>query len=319
MSFRSDKLPLDQMLPHQLRMLSRSKSKVQNVIVLANEPPWVLGDTSNQSRSLQQLTDVAKVIRVNYSLLNSTSFLRRFLIFDKESRNISVGSLLHRQPMNGIRNGPMFASNLHGMLHFLDQCVSAPNDTDLCVYFDPDVFVHRRQGMHLEKDFLEGASEVFAKNPHVILVSPPNVCDYFSSGPSTGGCTANRSWVSQRHQILNRTRLMSALPFHVGKPFVTAAWPYFETWFSSGLKGRFAIMKCGSFGFVVHPPGPDDKQDAGLRWLSSTQPGSNTSTIVSGTAELIRRIEAGRVTNVTNVSCWNMEPSYDRVMSGMAW
>merc|ERR1719382_799318 len=99
-----------------------------------------------------------------------------------------------------------------GMLSVMHRCLDS--DAEICVYLDPDIFLHKGG-----RGIVDVAPEVFAHHPHLIVLEPPSLCEVSGTVDATSGiCGVQslpglRGGVSQRHMIIHRDRLDAALPF----------------------------------------------------------------------------------------------------------
>lgn len=323
----SDKLPLDVVLPHQRRMLSSSPGAQIRALVLENRPPWLGGARlpRRQEEGLRRLeaSGEAKVVQVNYSLFHDARWPRRFVVVREPGGQplpVPVASLhwKRRGRLESVISADTkeyIASNFMGQLTFLEQCRAAGAGVDLCVYLDPDVFLH-----HSGQGLADLAPAVFARDPSLVSLMPPTACHALESlqqqdsGP--GVCRTIRSrWFSNRHVIMNRSRLLSVLPISVP----AAAWgSLFERLWGKVAAGNgwLGTMQCGAAAFAIHPPSRFTPVAA--RWRFGMSPDSlrehvhalrasaglvedvrgipsNLSwpAVVDGTKLLVERIEAG--------------------------
>lgn len=285
MTFPGDKLPLDAMVPHHLRMLTSDPSRIAEVVIVANQPPWV-NASSQWKAALQnvQKNVNATVHYVNYDQYNDTNYLHKFFRLQGQCPGRSkwydgswtdilktVASSIFQTmgdesgdmdsvSAEGLTSfiGAHDATNFMGMLAFLERCVSAERSVELCAFFDSDIFMHRRA----EKGVFDLAPAVFRDNPDLISLQPPHICDDQKLGPENKySCPVRHEvWNSQRYLVINRTRLQSLLPL-VMQPGMTERHQGFRCAFEHvwsdtvrQLNG-LGWMFCGGEAFVIHPAG----------------------------------------------------------------
>lgn len=343
-------LPLDLMLAHQKRLLTGcgSKAGALKATVLVNWDHWMnLPLPQPQELQLIQSSGAAGVKLVDYARVDDPAFLGRFFKVAGPSR-FTVRNLSEARDDASKQDGVKIASNFLGMLHFLQECLASPGPVELCVYLDPDIFLYRsRLGL------IELASAAFRRGPSFVALQPPTVChwagldDGASSSPAADSCwtIGNESvkgaefqshpLLSQRYMFVNRSRLMGALPLEITPD---KFYSNFEKVFSRALRPRNMAgwLACRGQAFAIHPCGSFRCRAMHIKEHVSAMAAVASETTVRGEAYSTRghsfdvavrtgtnlladRVEAGRFDPVAVNSCQDMNTSWARIESGLAW
>jgi len=337
MTFPEDNLPLDITVGHQLRMATKHPEKVQHVIV-DNRPPWM--DPVNRQEDILRSMDsngTSSVRRVDYGVYDDPTYLQKFI--DTGDRTDSVKTLEDAQDRSDI-SGQHMSSNSMGMFNFLDHCLNADSDVDICVFLDPDIVVYRE-----DEGMIEMARKLFWAKPPAIMLNPPTMCSALDASDS-GTCTSKKhGMVSQRYLIIHRQRLASALPLKIPHAEFLVN---FEHLMTEGMRHHNWVggqrMYCKG-AFAIHPFSMrwahcrNKRENLNIerhsRLISRGEPNklaadrlaeyhSFDTAVVEGLREMHARVEAGKLAkpedpwSVTNM-CEDMCVCRDRVAEGLAW
>lgn len=349
MTFPTDDLPLEVMLPHQLHMVTKQSADSLDVVILDNRPPGAGGSPQDpflEAVRAQQLPWLT-VAPVDYGLRDDPAFLARFFVFPKakKARNLTVSDVA---PSRHER------TNLLGMLHALAACLDAEPSVEVCLYLDPDVFLHRRLG---GQGLLDLAPALFEAEPGYVVLEPPMLCDApiaIGAGDGPGACVGKaRAELSQRHLVFHRARLAAALPLAATREGATSG--KFRGRFEKTLSGCMqevhgaGAMRCGAETFATHPSiepeaGPE-ASDAShaltarehFAALAASAEGAGERHVkgfpdmeAKGAQVLISRLQAGSFEVERSADekegrgqytdhCLAMRPSRDRVERGLAF
>lgn len=340
MTFPTDRIPLELIVPHQLRMLTRADNSSVDLVIVDNRPS---GDVATpQEAYLDQLrrqgNDGQRVVRVDYDRgLDDPAFLARFYKFpeaeDPEGmtvRKLTSSFTIHEQ------------TNLVGMLTALAQCLDAEPTVEVCMYIDPDIFVYRSPG---GRGLFDLAPGVFDKNPQLQLLLPPLLCERTHVAVDADGvCEQGPPLfeLSQRHLLFHRSRLVAALPFMNTFDMLHGR---FDGLFEKILTRQMfdshgcGSMMCGSETVVTHPSvrGNDGFVGATEHFEELAKFGADKTgisgfdaTYTVGLQVFLDRWEAGEFKTERSVqefsgngqytsSCLAMRPSIERIDEGLAY
>eukprot|EP00428_Durinskia_dybowskii_P028540 CAMPEP_0170241022 /NCGR_PEP_ID=MMETSP0116_2-20130129/20274_1 /TAXON_ID=400756 /ORGANISM="Durinskia baltica, Strain CSIRO CS-38" /LENGTH=407 /DNA_ID=CAMNT_0010491851 /DNA_START=103 /DNA_END=1326 /DNA_ORIENTATION=- len=259
MTSPSDKLPLQIMLPHQLRQVTQDPPSSMDVVVIQNHLDRDCGSPQDSFLDTirSQRYPWLRVKEVDYpGVLDDEKFLSRHWVFlnDAGGRNMTVRKL----PITS-GNDTHELTNVAGMLTAMESCLDAEDSVELCLYMDPDIFVHRREKGHA---LLELASDVFASHPELAVLLPPTLCDAGHYLVGDGVCNLlipPLTALSQRHLIFHRQRLRDRLPFKATLDKLEGAYVgSFENmnthYLSDAPVPAAGLMRCGAETVAVHPP-----------------------------------------------------------------
>jgi len=364
----TDTLPISPMIAHWQRMLSGSSSTVINTKILDNRPPWMEVQRSNESAAeLQYLQSRqgVQVEKIQYERFDDAEFMARYMnLMDSGWGNASLRQVMDEASMRGIWQQPMhgqdsqtkvYSSNTLAMMHFLEAC-QQEELADVCIWLDPDIFLYRATYSAIDLAF-----GVFGKHPEIVAMQLPSgkSAELLQTGSAMLCRVMPVGLLSSRYFMVNRSRLMSSLPFSLGLDAFRLGG--FEMVFTSWLNAHHAGggMMCGGEIYAQHPPsvqslphncdqaaqflslgsgGPicgsnitfdrlldELAQSAG--WQNLTGDAASTTGIPSaawnkskGQEELIRRMESGLFVRASDAD-WvdDMAPSADRISQGFAW
>eukprot|EP00927_Polykrikos_kofoidii_P060918 TRINITY_DN55818_c0_g1_i1.p1 TRINITY_DN55818_c0_g1~~TRINITY_DN55818_c0_g1_i1.p1 ORF type:complete len:393 (+),score=42.87 TRINITY_DN55818_c0_g1_i1:98-1276(+) len=296
MHTRTDTIPIDVMLPHQLRMLSLSQTNIADTIVLENNAPWQRREVNSMEPSLRRQgapalrrvveAGLARVVNVNYTAIKGQLLDSLFAMHPRKFGRFTLSRLLDAGwPVRNL-------AYIAGVATFLHQCKIASDSIDLCIYLDSDIFLYR-SGPGL----VELAAPVFERNPTFVVLQPPTLCEsHVRLRHANGFCAWHpHRWSSSRHMIFNRSRLVRVLPLAIPVKSIVDT-PSFGPWnargfealLSSSLGTRYGIgrLNCGGDAFAIHPDNEHPPRE------ERRQNRNHTARELA--LQIIERIEAGR-------------------------
>lgn len=341
MHFPGDKMPAELVLRHQLRALQAPGGPPLDTVVLDNRPPWTRPDGGKPLEPYNRtLPSGVRVKEVDYAHFRDAGFLGRFfnIVGSAPGQDATVADLTKRAKDGFGTTGRQIASNFMGLLTFLELCSEAGEATGLCVYLDPDIFLHR-----FTWGIADLAPDVFQRHPTYIGLQPPTICDGHEHlvGRNGNSCRASRAiWPSSRHMIWNRSRLLQELPFIIE---ASRFGHFFETVLNGVVRHKTGHMMCGAETFAIHPPSRHTRRLTTKVPTALMEPVFNNSALATddGIRVMIERLEAGQfelpsirrsADSVPTAGgakgcqeplaanlCFDMLPSEARIREGMAW
>jgi len=339
MTFPTDLAPLELMLPHQLRMVTREANTSLDVVVVDNRPLAVpVSPQDPYLRSLEQPGSIVqKVVPVDYVRdLDDPKFLGRFYAFPEaqEPEKMTVRKVTGQFSDHE-------ETNLMGMLTAMGQCLDADPSVEICLYMDPDIFVYRSPH---SRGLLDLAPGVFEENPDLFVLMPPLLCEHTHVAEDAKGvCQQGPPLfeLSQRHIIFHRARLAAALPFRVTFDMLVGRFAgIFENVLTrETFERNVGSMMCGSETVVTHPsvndpPGylTDKEHFAELAKFGPEKPivPGFDATYTRGLEVFLDRWEAGEFkterslrevqgSGTYTASCLAMRPEKARIDAGLAF
>mmetsp|Transcript_4619 Transcript_4619/g.13358 ORF Transcript_4619/g.13358 Transcript_4619/m.13358 type:complete len:341 (+) Transcript_4619:109-1131(+) len=338
LTFPTDKLPYELMLPHQLRMVTSMPNSSLQVLVVDNRPPDYGPGPSDAFLDSVRAEKNMHVMHSDYDhKIDDPAFLARFFTFP-EAKD-PEGMTIRKATQN--RRFPNEMSNLLGMLTLMTQCLDADDDIELCSFLDSDIFVYRRPD---GPGMLDMAPAMFDQNPKLIILEPPLLCLHETVAMDSNGVCKEIPPLfdlSQRHMIIHRQRLKSILPLATPWNMTNASfWGTWEKIMTNQMReiGGSGVMQCGYETVVTHPSldvAPHLTYEEHFEELAKfggdfpSIPGFN-DTYGKGTAVFIDRYEAGKFETELSLRemwgtgpdtryCMSMRPEKARVDAGLAY